>query len=101
MEVAKTCGATHTYLINKASSSQEIAADLRKIVGTPLDLTIECSGAASAISTAIYVIFPRLVVSFSSTYTLAALSFPPIGYKIRRISGISRFGCSSCYSSNS
>ncbi|XP_003383541.1 PREDICTED: sorbitol dehydrogenase-like [Amphimedon queenslandica] len=54
LEVAKSCGATHTCLIDKTSTSRQVAEEVKRTIGASPDITIECSGAASAISAGIY-----------------------------------------------
>ena len=58
--MAKSLGATATYLVRRGISSQEAADEIIKLFPscTKPDITIECSGAEPSICTAIYATRP-------------------------------------------
>merc|ERR1712181_37611 len=50
LEVAKSMGATHTYKATREKSAEQMAADVRELLGgqSP-DVTIECSGVEASV----------------------------------------------------
>ena len=54
LDVAKQLGATYILQV-KTKDTRELARQIEEVLGCRSDQTIECSGAQSAIATAIYV----------------------------------------------
>lgn len=54
LDVAKSMGASHTYLIKIGEAPEAMAADIETILGDKPDVTIECSGAESSIRFGIF-----------------------------------------------
>lgn len=55
LDVAKELGATHTLLMNKDDSALDSAKKVEQLLGVQPDKSIDCCGAESTISLAIYV----------------------------------------------
>ena len=55
LEMAKSLGADHVIKIERAASPQDVATEVKTLLGDMPDRTIECTGAESAIQTGIYV----------------------------------------------
>ena len=53
--MAKKLGADHVIKIERSVSPQDIAKQVKGLLGDMPDRTIECTGAESAIQTGIYV----------------------------------------------
>merc|ERR1719242_1766289 len=50
LEVAKSMGATHTYKATRGKTAEEMAADVKELLGGEMpDITIECSGVESSV----------------------------------------------------
>lgn len=85
LETAKTCGASHIVKVEKTDNGKEIAKKIQHVVGYQLDQTIECTGAKSAISAGIYVIY-----NFICTVMLCVVVI--IGHSCRWLCGFSWLG---------
>jgi L-iditol 2-dehydrogenase len=55
LEFAKKCGATHTLLVARGDTEEDVAAKLADLLGAMPDRTIECSGAQFAVNLAVHV----------------------------------------------
>jgi len=55
LEMAKVLGADHVIKIERDVSPQDVAKQVKTLLGDMPDRTIECTGAESAIQTGIYV----------------------------------------------
>ena len=55
LDLALKMGATHTVLVDRADSGQDIARKVCDVMGASAQYTIECSGMESSLQAAIYV----------------------------------------------